>query len=460
MLLARQHARGRAERLRATTTTHRQGQQELRDIPQSVTVVTEKLIDDRNLDTLKDALHNTAGISFLAAEGGEEDIRLRGFSLQATGDIFVDGMRDPAFYERDTFNYDRSRCCAARRRCCSAAAPPAARSTRSARKRLIDEHQVDLTLGSHGYLRTGGRLQHASRRKRGAARQRDADPADNNGAGSASTSGRWPPRWRWGIGTRDEFSAQPVPPGQRNGMNYGMPWIRPTRHLAGQRDGCCRWTPRPTTDGQRPQRGSATYADGLQHTTASTQGASSPPDAPRRYDRDQRASAIRFAQRRAAARRPGREPGHLRARDTCSTAARTTEDPGPGHLVRCRATTAASSRPGLKHEVQAGVDLAREERVFAAQRSAAQGGVVPAKPHHHRRHARRRRLVDEDSRVCCAGTSNYESTRWGVYAQDLVQVAPALEAAGRAALRQPDRRLRQLRHPQQRAGPVTDPATA
>jgi catecholate siderophore receptor len=52
-------------------------------------------------------LHNTAGITFLAAEGGEEDIRLRGFSLAGTGDIFVDGMRDPAFYDRDTFNLDR-----------------------------------------------------------------------------------------------------------------------------------------------------------------------------------------------------------------------------------------------------------------------------------------------------------------------------------------------------------------
>ncbi|MEY4584373.1 MAG: hypothetical protein RJB10_870, partial [Pseudomonadota bacterium] len=75
--------------VRATETGIGKGKQALRDIPQSITVVTEKLIDDRNLDTLKEALHNTAGISFLAAEGGEEDIRLRGFSLAATGDIFV-----------------------------------------------------------------------------------------------------------------------------------------------------------------------------------------------------------------------------------------------------------------------------------------------------------------------------------------------------------------------------------
>ena len=95
------------EALRATTTTIGKGKQELRDVPQSITVVTEKLIDDRNLDNLKDVLRNTAGITFQAAEGGEEDIRLRGFSLAGTGDIFLDGMRDPAFYDRDTFNYDR-----------------------------------------------------------------------------------------------------------------------------------------------------------------------------------------------------------------------------------------------------------------------------------------------------------------------------------------------------------------
>ena len=93
--------------VRATETTIGKGKQKLRDIPQSITVVTEKLIDDRNLDTFKEALKNTSGISFVAAEGGESDIKLRGFSLAATGDIFADGIRDPAFYDRDTFNLDR-----------------------------------------------------------------------------------------------------------------------------------------------------------------------------------------------------------------------------------------------------------------------------------------------------------------------------------------------------------------
>ena len=70
--------------VRATTTTVGKGNQDVRDIPQSLTIVTEKLMDDRNLDTVKEALRNTSGITFQAAEGGEEDIRLRGFSLAGT----------------------------------------------------------------------------------------------------------------------------------------------------------------------------------------------------------------------------------------------------------------------------------------------------------------------------------------------------------------------------------------
>ena len=41
--------------IRATTTTSAKGTQDLRDIPQSITVVTEKLIVDRNIDTVKEA---------------------------------------------------------------------------------------------------------------------------------------------------------------------------------------------------------------------------------------------------------------------------------------------------------------------------------------------------------------------------------------------------------------------
>ena len=56
--------------LRATRTGIARGTQDLRDIPQSVTVVTEKLMDDRNLDTLKEVLQNTAGFVYYVSVTG------------------------------------------------------------------------------------------------------------------------------------------------------------------------------------------------------------------------------------------------------------------------------------------------------------------------------------------------------------------------------------------------------
>ena len=94
--------------LQTQTTTLGKGRQEIRDIPQSLTVVTEKLIDDVKLDTLKQALHYTAGITFAATENGtDQDIRMRGFPVATTGDLLIDGMKDPSQYDRDSFNDDR-----------------------------------------------------------------------------------------------------------------------------------------------------------------------------------------------------------------------------------------------------------------------------------------------------------------------------------------------------------------
>ncbi len=83
------------------------GNQEIKDIPQAVTVLTEKLMSDQNMDDFRKVLKATAGVTFLAGETGEEDVRMRGFSLQQAGDIYVDGLRDAPLIERDTFNLDR-----------------------------------------------------------------------------------------------------------------------------------------------------------------------------------------------------------------------------------------------------------------------------------------------------------------------------------------------------------------
>ena len=66
----------------ATTTQIGKGKQALRDIPQSVTVVTEKLMDDRNIDTLKEALHNTAGSVWSALSGAAGGVWARAEALK------------------------------------------------------------------------------------------------------------------------------------------------------------------------------------------------------------------------------------------------------------------------------------------------------------------------------------------------------------------------------------------
>ncbi len=78
-----------------------------KDIPQSVTIVSEQLMRERNADTFKEALRNVAGLTFNAGEGGRigDNITLRGYS--AVGDLFLDGIRDIAQYNRETFNLEQ-----------------------------------------------------------------------------------------------------------------------------------------------------------------------------------------------------------------------------------------------------------------------------------------------------------------------------------------------------------------
>ncbi|WP_137937295.1 TonB-dependent siderophore receptor [Chitinivorax sp. B] len=78
-----------------------------RDIPQSETTITQRLIADQGDATLKEAMRNVPGLTFNAGEGGRtgDNITLRGFS--AATDIYLDGVRDIGQYNRDLFDVDR-----------------------------------------------------------------------------------------------------------------------------------------------------------------------------------------------------------------------------------------------------------------------------------------------------------------------------------------------------------------
>jgi catecholate siderophore receptor len=78
-----------------------------RDVPQSISVVTEKLIESQGSYTLKDALRNVAGLTIAAGEGGVtgDSLTLRGFAART--DLYLDGVLDNGQYVRDSFFIDK-----------------------------------------------------------------------------------------------------------------------------------------------------------------------------------------------------------------------------------------------------------------------------------------------------------------------------------------------------------------
>ncbi len=81
----------------------------VRNIPQTITVIPQTVIEDRGAFSLRDVLRNTPGISMQAGEGGGglpgDSLSIRGFSSRS--DFFLDGMRDFGAYNRDPFNTEQ-----------------------------------------------------------------------------------------------------------------------------------------------------------------------------------------------------------------------------------------------------------------------------------------------------------------------------------------------------------------
>ena len=406
----------------AVETRIGKGKQELRDIPNSITVVTERLMDDRNLDTMKEVLKNTAGITFLAAEGGEEDIRLKGFPLQATGDIFVDGMRDPAFYDRDTFFFDRLELIQG-----SASMLFGRGSTGGAVNMvtksplLMDQNEVAVTMASHNYIRAVGDFNVKTGESSALRVGTMITKADNNGAGSSLDKTGIAGTYRLGIGEVDEFSASLYHLDNRNGMNYGMPFIRPTTTSPVQD------TTLLPLDPTAYYGMASDYNDGeaTQATLTHTHRFSSTVEVvsklrSARYERDQRAGTVRFA---AAAAQPGRVAVSLATfgPDTVITRGSQLKIQDLQTLHAQSDLSAKFESLGFKHEVQAGIDYAKEEKQVFGARSAAQGGVTLTKPNTTVGKPNDGASIDEASRVLRTA-NEYTSQGVGVYAQDLLQI--------------------------------------
>jgi len=77
----------------------------LLNVPQSVTVVTDKLVADQGLTTLSETFRYMPGVGTAQGEGNRDTPVMRGIS--SNGDFYVDGIRDDVPYYRDVYNLER-----------------------------------------------------------------------------------------------------------------------------------------------------------------------------------------------------------------------------------------------------------------------------------------------------------------------------------------------------------------
>ena len=197
-----------------------------RDIPQSLTIVPEQLMYDRNADTMREALRNVPSLTFNAGEGGRigDNITLRGYSV--VGDLYLDGIRDIAQYNREVFNLEQIDVLRG-----SASMLFGRGSTGgvinqvSKQPFLTDRYDTTLTLGNNDYKRATADLNKVVGEN--AAMRLNVMKTDAGSFRDGVHLDRWgyAPSVRWGIGTRDEFSLSYYHLGYDDVPDYGVPYF-------------------------------------------------------------------------------------------------------------------------------------------------------------------------------------------------------------------------------------------
>jgi len=77
----------------------------LRDVPQSVTVITPELMRDQQMTSIADVVRYVPGIAAHQGENNRDDVVIRG--NRSSADFFLNGIRDDVQYYRDLYNLDR-----------------------------------------------------------------------------------------------------------------------------------------------------------------------------------------------------------------------------------------------------------------------------------------------------------------------------------------------------------------
>ena len=77
----------------------------LRDVPQSITVVSQELMQDQGMTSVADVVRYVPGIEVHQGENNRDQLIIRGNSTSA--DFFLNGVRDDVQYYRDLYNLER-----------------------------------------------------------------------------------------------------------------------------------------------------------------------------------------------------------------------------------------------------------------------------------------------------------------------------------------------------------------
>ena len=78
---------------------------ELRDTPQSITVIPQDLIKDQSIQSMGQAVQYVPGVQAAQGEGNRDNVIFRGNA--STANFFIDGLRDDVETYRDFYNTDR-----------------------------------------------------------------------------------------------------------------------------------------------------------------------------------------------------------------------------------------------------------------------------------------------------------------------------------------------------------------
>ncbi|MDX6385680.1 MAG: catecholate siderophore receptor [Blastocatellia bacterium] len=78
---------------------------DLRDLPQSITVLTKDQIRDQSMASIADVVNYVPGITSHQGENNRDQLVIRGNSSSA--DFFLNGVRDDVQYYRDLYNVER-----------------------------------------------------------------------------------------------------------------------------------------------------------------------------------------------------------------------------------------------------------------------------------------------------------------------------------------------------------------